>query len=177
MESRAGEPESADAPLVTLRFAVKRDGTPLLSVHRRDGTVAWQRQSGFFPLHDLTHYAVEMVLGLRHGFWGMMADGWEFADFGTPWPRGPMPDLAEALLAEVTAGCFGLYASQMEDDESGAAALNQHLSDYCRQHDHPPPRTVTADEFGRIGRLRDEVQARWKALQPGDAMELAFAVE
>ena len=46
------------APLLTLRFALKRDGTPVLSVTRRDGSVAWQLQSGFFPLLDLTHFAV-----------------------------------------------------------------------------------------------------------------------
>ncbi|HEX6746808.1 MAG TPA: hypothetical protein VF092_05880 [Longimicrobium sp.] len=174
---RAAE-ATATQPLATLRFALKRDGTPVLSITRRDGSVTWQRQSAFFPLHDLTHYAIETVLGLRQAFWGMMADGWEFTDFGQPWPRGPMPNVSDALLGEVSAGSFGMFArDHAGDDEAGAAALNEHLADYCRQHDLPPPRVVTADEFGRIRRLRDEVQARWHALQPGEAMELAFAVD
>ena len=164
------------APLLTLRFALKRDGTPVLSVTRRDGSVAWQRQSGFFPLHDLTHFAVETVLGLRQAFLGMMADGWDFSDFGTPWPRGPMPDEAEALLAEIVASAFGLYARESADDAEGSAALNAHAAAYCEQHHVPPLRAVTPAEFAAIRRLRDEVQARWQALKPGDAMDLSFSL-
>ncbi|HEX8245680.1 MAG TPA: hypothetical protein VF541_19365 [Longimicrobium sp.] len=174
---RKTHPAAPTQPLLLLRFAIKRDGTPVLSLTRRDGTVAWQRQDGFFPLHDLTHYAVETVLGLRQAFYGMMADGWEFADFGHPWPRGPMPNVADALLGEVTAGCFGLFAREHADDAAGADALNQHLAEYCRQHGVEPLRTITPDEFGRIRRLREEVQVRWQALKPGEAMEVAFEVE
>jgi hypothetical protein len=88
-----------------------------------------------------------------------------------------MPNVADALLGEVTAGCFGMYARDHDDDAAGAAALNAHLAGYCRQHGLDPLRTVTADEFGHIRRLRDEVQRRWHALAPGEAMELAFEVE
>jgi len=161
-------------PLLTLRFAIKRDGTPVLSVTRRDGSVAWQRQKHFFPVHDLGHYAIESVLGLRQAFWGMMADGWDFADFGTPWPRGPMPNLAEALLAEVVAGWMDNFARAVADDESGAAELNAHLAAYCAQHGEPPPRTITPDEFRRIRTMRDALARRWHALAPGEAMELEF---
>src|SRR5207253_904300 len=95
--------------LAVLKFSKTREGKPVLSVTRRDGTVAWQKQHAFFPVHDLTHYAIETTLGLRHAFWGMMADGWEFSDFGTPWPRGPMPNLPQALLAEASAGWFDSF--------------------------------------------------------------------
>jgi len=175
MKTRGREAGSIAAEaLVTLRFAIKRDGTPVLSVTRRDGTVAWQRQSFFFPLHDLTHYAVETVLGLRQAFWGMMADGWEFADFGTPWPRGPMPNLPEALLAEVIAGWFDTTRASGAEPE--AADLNPHVAQVFAQHGLPAPRAVTDDEFARICALRADLAARWHALAPGEAMELAFTV-
>jgi hypothetical protein len=161
-------------PLLTLRFAIKRDGTPVLSLTRRDGSVAWQRQKHFFPVHDLGHYAIESVLGLRQAFWGMMADGWEFADFGIPWPRGPMPNVPEALLAEVVAGWLDKFAHRMADEESGAAELNAHLAEYCEQHGAPEPRTVTTDELARIRKMRDDLARRWHALAPGEAMELSF---
>src|SRR5215207_3407933 len=154
------------SPLLTLRFAIKRDGTPVLSVTRRDGSVAWQRQKHFFPIHDLGHYAIESVLGLRQAFWGMMADGWDFTDFGTPWPRGPMPNLPEALLAEVTAGWLDNFAHAVRD-EAGAAELNAHLAGYCAQHGNPAPRPITPDELAR----------RWHALAPGEAMELRFPAD
>ncbi|HYH78473.1 MAG TPA: hypothetical protein VEX86_01705 [Longimicrobium sp.] len=164
-------------PLAVLKFAKTRHGAPVLSVTRRDGTVVWQKQSAFFPVHDLTHYAIETTLGLRQAFWGMMADGWEFGDFGTPWPRGPMPNLADAMLAEVSTGWFDNFGSSFDDDAEGAAELNAHLATYSAQHGLAPPRTVTADEFGRIRRLRDELAARWYALGPRESLELPFAVE
>src|SRR2546430_9090725 len=50
-----------------IRIKKKSDGSAALSCLRADGSVTWQRQNGqqgrFFPLHDLTHYAVETVLG------------------------------------------------------------------------------------------------------------------
>jgi hypothetical protein len=164
-------------PLLTLRFAIKRDGTPVLSVTRRDGSVAWQRQKHFFPVHDLGHYAIESVLGLRQAFWGMMADGWEFADFGTPWPRGPMPNAAEALLAEVIAGWLDNFARDVRDDETGAAELNAHLAAYCAQHGMEAPRTIAPGEFARIRALRADLARRWQALAPGETMELRFPAE
>ncbi len=164
-------------PLCVLRFSKTKNGTPVLSITRRDGSVAWQKQHDFFPVHDLTHYAIETTLGLRQAFWGMMADGWEFSDFGTPWPRGPMPNLEEALLAEVSAGWFDSFGRSIEKDETGAAELNAHLSAYCQQHGTPSPRIITVPEFARIRALRDDLAARWRALGPREAMELAFAVD
>jgi hypothetical protein len=169
------EAPSGAAPLVTLRFAIKRDGTPVLSVTRRDGSVAWQRQGSFFPVHDLTHHAVETVLGLRQAFWGMMADGWDFGDFGSPWPRGPMPNLPEALLAECIAGWFD--TTRASGIEPTAAGLNAHLAEVFAQHGHASPRIVTDGEFARILSLRADLAARWHALAPGEAMELAFALD
>src|SRR2546430_3915906 len=83
-----------------IRIKKKSDGSAALSCLRPDGSVTWQRQNGqqgrFFPLHDLTHYAVEAVLGHARGFYGLVAEGWYLADFGNPWPRGPLPP--EALV-------------------------------------------------------------------------------
>lgn len=93
-----------------LRIQLKRmaDGCAALTCTRADGTVIWQRQSGqrglVFPTHDLTHYAVETVLGYEHGFYGLLSAGWEFGDFSAPWPRGPIP--AEAREVELVVGLF-----------------------------------------------------------------------
>src|SRR5262245_60665350 len=91
---------------LVIRIKKKSDGSAALSCQRADGTVTWQRQEGaqgrFFPLHDLTHFAVETVLGLRQGFYGLVASGWNLTDFGRPYPRGPIP--AEAATAEFIVG-------------------------------------------------------------------------
>jgi hypothetical protein len=50
-----------------IRIKRKTDGSAALSCLRADGSTTWQRQEGqlgrFFPLHDLTHYAVETAMG------------------------------------------------------------------------------------------------------------------
>ena len=82
-----------------IRMKKHPDGRASLTCVRADGTSTWQTpkaaQGHFFAQHDLTHYAVETILGCRQGFYGLLADGWNITDFGVPWPRGPMP--AEAL--------------------------------------------------------------------------------
>ena len=89
-----------------IRIKKKNDGSAALSCLRADGSVTWQRQNGlqgrFFPLHDLTHYAVETVLGHTRGFYGLVAEGWDLTDFGNPWRRGPLPP--EALVSEFIVG-------------------------------------------------------------------------
>src|SRR5207244_10961202 len=89
-----------------IRIKKKSDGSAALSCLRADGSVTWQRQNGqqgrFFPLHDLTHYAVETVLGYAPGFYGLVAEGWDLSDFGNPCPRGPLPP--QALVPEFIVG-------------------------------------------------------------------------
>ena len=82
-------------PELRIQLVKEKDGQSPARCHRADGTTTWQRNDGargsFFVVHDLTHYAVETILGHRRGFWGMVADGWNVTDFGAPWPRGPIP--------------------------------------------------------------------------------------
>src|SRR6059036_1574368 len=89
-----------------IRIKKKTDGSAALSCQRGDGSVTWQRQDGlqgrFFPRHDLTHYAVETVLGHTRGFYGIVAEGWDLGDFATPWTRGPLP--LETLASELLVG-------------------------------------------------------------------------
>jgi hypothetical protein len=47
---------------------------------------------------------VETTLSYAHGFYGLIADGWEIADFAAPWPRGPVPH--DALEVELIVGFF-----------------------------------------------------------------------
>src|ERR1700687_1904733 len=95
---------------IVIRIKKGTDGRTSLSCTRADGTTTWQRQLGaqaaFFPKHDLTHYAVETALGQAHGFYGLVSAGWNFSDFGSPWPRGRLP--VEASISEMIVGVFVL---------------------------------------------------------------------
>jgi hypothetical protein len=164
--------------MTRLMIRIKRndDGTSALSCTRADGSVTWQRQSGsharFFALHDLTHYAVETVLGHRRGFFGLLAEGWEISDFGTPWPRGPIP--ADADPSELIVGF--LDADRHGDSDSTAEAFNSYADQFFQKHGIRSPVHLSDDQLKRIRRKMEELFAGWNAVPPGQAMELLFEV-
>ena len=160
---------------MVIRIKKSKDGRTALSCVRPDGTITWQRQEGgnaaFFPRHDLTHYAVETMLVQRQGFYGLVADGWDFSDFGSPWPRGRLP--VEANVSEIIVGFFDLERS------SGEALplndLNAKLAQYCAEN-RITSRKLSEDDVSRIRQKRAELFARWDAVEPGETLEVPFEV-
>ena len=78
-----------------VQITKKADGSGVLRCVRADGSVTWQKQTdrhaAYFALHDLTHFAVETSLGLRRGFFGLIAEGWDIEDTTGKGTRGPLP--------------------------------------------------------------------------------------
>jgi len=150
-------------PDMLIRIKKKTDGSAALSCIRSDSSVTWQQQNGlqgkFFPLHDLTHYAVETVLDLR-GFFSLVAAGWGFTDFGKPWPRGPLP--AEAHVVERVVGW--LDTERASGREWAAADLTL-----------APPYAFDDDDLRQVRDVRRELFARWAALPAGGTLELRYA--
>lgn len=159
---------------LVIRMKKKPDGSAALSCRRADGSVTWQRQDGgqgrFFPLHDLTHYAVETVLGCRRGFFGLVMDGWDLTDFGAPWPRGPIP--ADAQPAELIVGFFDL--ERAAGTEWTAEQFNAAAAAYHAQHGVPGACVLSDDDLRRIRDARRGLFARWNALPRGESLELRF---
>src|ERR1051325_4323049 len=159
---------------LTIRIKKSPDGRSALTCTRADGTSTWQRmknaQAAFFPRHDLTHYAVETVLGHHKGFYGLVAEGWDLSDFGTPWPRGRMPN--EAVLSEMIVGSLDVERSSGE--LARAEDINRRLVEFCVEHGLQAPRPLTGDDLWRIRQRRGELFAMWEAVKPGDAIELPF---
>jgi len=157
-----------------IQLTKRADGGALLRCAREDGSATWQKQQGrqaaFFPLHDLTHYAVETELGFTRGFYGLIAQGWEIDQTTGKSTRGPLPE--ESIIVEHLVGQLDLERA------SGvtwtAAELNAHAAEYFRGQDLPAPRPLDDAALSRVrGRLRD-LYARWLALPPGQTIELTF---
>ncbi|MFL5486582.1 MAG: hypothetical protein ACJ793_13150 [Gemmatimonadaceae bacterium] len=157
-----------------IRIKKNADGRTSLSCTRPDGTTTWQRQEGgqarFFPRHDLTHYAVESVLGIRNGFYGLVASGWDLSDFGTPWPRGRIPP--EANIAEIIVGF--LDRERAGSDRATADDVNAALASYSAENSLATDVVVTEDDLSRIRAKRAELFVQWAAIEPGDALEVTF---
>ena len=160
-------------PLV-IRTKKGADGRTSLSCVRADGTTTWQRQQGaqasFFPRHDLTHYAVETVLGHRSGFYGLVASGWDLTDFGTPWPRGALPKVAN--LTEIVVGFFD--RERASGQMGTAEELNAQLAEFCDENELPAAERLAEQDLSGVRQKRGELFAQWEAVEPGDALELPF---
>ena len=162
-------------PELLIRIKKKSDGSAALTAVRADGSTTWQRQDGqlgrFFPLHDLTHYAVETVLGFRRAFFGLLADGWDLSDFGKQSSKALQQD--EAGLAELIVGFFDLERATGVIET--ADALEEKLRTYYEQRGiRRPERSITEREISRIRECRAELFARWRALPSGQALALPF---
>ena len=164
----------ADAQRIVIRIKKGKDGRTALSCTRADGTTTWQRQEGaqatFFPKHDLTHYAVETALGHRQGFYGLVSAGWDFSDFGNPWPRGRLP--VQASISEMIVGMLDMERRMGE--RVTVQELNQKLAEYAVETSLPQQLEITEEDLARVRAKRAEMFAKWEAVQPGDALEIPF---
>jgi hypothetical protein len=158
---------------LTIRIKKNADGRASLSCTRADGTATWHRhegaQAGFFPRHDLTHYAVESVVTHLHGFYSLVAAGWDLSDFGTTSPRGNVP--AEADSVEAIVGFLDLERA------SGNIGTVEDLNAYLaarRAEQGYAPLIISSEDLALIRLRRGELFAKWDALPPGEALELPF---
>jgi hypothetical protein len=128
------------------------------------------------PAHDLTHYAVESTLGFRCGFYGLLAEGWEIADFAAPWPRGPIPE--EALVVELIVGFFDAERRQGEamTAEAFQAQAEQYVASRRAVGKTVPQgvRPLDESELERVRSRRAELLAQWAAVPAGGALDLEF---
>lgn len=167
-------------PDLLIQFKRHGDHATSLTCTRRDGSVTWQRFDGptamVFPGHDLTHFAVETVLGFRRGFYGLLTEGWDIRDFAKPWPRGEIPD--DAREVELIVGFFD--SDRRQGDAWTAAEFAAHAELFIgaarARGKAVPPRTrvLTDDDLERVRAVRDGLLARWHRLGEGEALALEF---
>jgi hypothetical protein len=162
-------------PTLAIRLARQSDGGYAITCTRPDGTSTWQTTraatAAFFPAHDLTHYAVETTLGMRHGFYGLVLDGWGFDDFASGSPRGAIPE--EALVVEAIVGTLDL---QRRTPDLDPAEFRAQLA--ATNADDPRTTQCLAilddDTLARLVAARDALLDRWAAVPPGGALVLEF---
>jgi len=147
-----------------VQITKRADGAGLLRCTRDDGSVVWQKQPDrhavHFALHDLTHFAVETTLCCRHGFFGLVAQGWDMDDVTGKGARGALPP--EATQIESLVGLFDaerVSATMWTTEEFNLVSKFRPLSE---------------QEISRIKACRGDLFARWFALGTGGTLELSF---
>ena len=125
-----------------------RDGPATLACVRADGTRTWGKEHPFFPVHDLTHCAVESVLGFDQAFFGLIAKGWDIDDFAKPRASRAAP------------------LSVAEFNETVFASLPP------VQRDAFQP--LTDAQVSRVRELRSTLETRWHELPVGATLVVEF---
>ena len=152
----------------------RTDGGAVLKCIRADGTETWQKQEGhqaaFFPLHDLTHFAVESTLGLRNAFYGLIASGWSIEETGTRGVAARLP--AEALFAETVVGT--LDNERASGTRWTADEFNYALALKASTDGRPEPPKLSDDDLAQIRKRRAGLFARWADLPAGQTLALEF---
>jgi hypothetical protein len=161
-------------PLLVIRIKKSADGRSALSCQRRDGSIVYQRQTaaqaGFFTRHDLTHYAVETVLHHRKGFYGLLADGWDFEDFSSKWDKRKYP--SDADPSELIVGFFD--AEHRGDRPWSAVEFNQFAQQYMEERSGAWNVVLTDEQLRRIREMVADLSKQWDDVEPGETLELLF---
>lgn len=160
--------------MLVIRITKRPDGCAVLQCVRADGSVTWQKQesrhAGFFALHDLTHFAVESTLGLRRGFYGLIAEGWNVEDTTGKGARGPLPH--EAVEVEFLVGL--LDAERASATLWTAGEFNEHAAIRAAASGQAAPRRLSDEDLLRVRNLRARLFKQWLDLHPGASIELDY---
>jgi len=160
--------------MLRIQITKRTDGGAVLKCIRDDGTETWQKQQGqsaaFFPLHDLTHYAVESELGVRDAFYGLIARGWSIDETGARGVAAKLP--VDAVFVENVVGT--LDTERASGSRWSAEEFNESTARFAANGGRPAPRRLTDDELARIRKRRAELFQQWRELPAGDTLELRF---
>jgi len=162
-------------PSLSLRFRNRADANAQLVLTREDGSFTAGDigpPMGYGPAHDLAHYVVESTLGLSEGFLGLVASGWDIADFEVKGMAARLP--SEALYAETAAG--QLSNEHMLGQPSSAEDFNWSMRakvESSNRTDFVVP-TIEGEQLEGMRARLMELHCEWYGVAPGSALELEF---
>jgi hypothetical protein len=155
---------------VQVRLKKGRDGPDSLACVREDGSSTWRRIQRGLAIHDLAHHAVESGLGLTDGFFGLVAGGWSFEAFAAAEERARIPPAAIWVELLVNQFLTEAASGEMYDDE----AFHENVAKSAAKIGAPVPRKLGPEEIARIRGSISALAARWRAVEPGGTLEIAF---
>jgi hypothetical protein len=167
---------------VDISFVRARGTQDWIHVVRDDGSELkwpWVKAGGQLP-HDLMHYLVETHLGVRDGFWGLVAKGVDFgflaeaADRIATGASGTDLDgrdsaglvLAECLVAGISTGVW----TDADDDQ----CLGW-IAGHCARRGIAMPADLTAANLAPVRAAIRQAAAAWRDLPIGAALDVSYS--
>jgi len=126
----------------------------------------------YFPVHDMTHFVVETTLRIPNAFYSLVADGWDITEFavkGNAKRIPPEANLVEALVSRLQSELLPGHHFTAESYNDEVLAVLEGIGNPCR-------RLVTDDELNEMRLRLRELMAQWRALEPGESLELNFSL-
>jgi hypothetical protein len=158
--------------IVKLKIKKAGDGNDVMSFVRADGSTTSGRlgSGGFGAVHDLTHYVVESSLRLQNGFFGLLQQGWDMRDFEGKGTSARLSDeaiVAECIVGQLTNAVFGGPNPSATDfnwliGEAVAGVRPGAIAPF-----------VSPDALAQMQTQLADLLDQWRALAPGQTMELA----
>lgn len=161
-------------PTLTFRIKKRPDASSVLVLVREDGSSTSGSigpPNGYGPVHDLAHYVVERTLGLSEGFLGLVASGWDIADFEKKGTARRLP--AEAILAEVAAGEISRQAMMWQWSSAEDYAWAVETTVRRSQPEYVVP-AITREMFEGMRLDLLQLRQRWNELALGETLELTM---
>lgn len=155
---------------MTIRFSKRNNKQHTLTCTRNDGTQTWMQVSDFFIVHDMTHYAVETVLGYKNAFYGMLNSGINISDFEKPKEERTVTLTDEAIITEHLVNLLTI-----EYNQGLIENFNNTLADSIRKENllYQPP-CLSAEQLAAIRTAIKENMNLWYQLPEGAHLELNF---
>jgi hypothetical protein len=134
-----------------------------IHVRRDDGSEDGWRWGAGGPPHDLIHWAVEDALCLRRGFWGLVAGG-ASRKSGL---EGPELMQAEAIVGSIQ------QAMALDPPWDDLECLRW-AATWCEQSRTHLPDGLDVERYGAVRRDALAWVERYRALGPGEALDVTF---
>jgi hypothetical protein len=151
----------------------KHTGKPnVIKYIRDDGTETWMQTDDFFVRHDLSHFALETVLGYKTAFNGMINSGMDIKDFENREKRRAMKVTDEAGYAENMANLF--LGEVVQGNFEDFNAVQQQTLAYT--NDGIPPIDLADEKIQAVRKYFRQLLAEWELLPSGQTMELVFTI-
>ncbi len=155
-----------------LRITRREEKLHTIVFKRSDNTETWQVSDDFFVRHDLSHFAVEKILGYKTAFLGMINQGMGANDFEDREKRKKLQITAEGWYAENMANLFLIEIAQGEWEDFNAVSQ----AAFGKMELPLTPPLLTSQEIINIRTYLRQLLNQWDLLPINETMFLNIDV-
>jgi len=137
---------------------------------RADGTQTDTELSSNCVYHDLAHFAVESQMGFRDGYWGKIAEGFDFSTYNLPDETRPFSISEEGYHAE--------YLATLVQTAASSGGWNDAYETMLRTASNtaglPFPDSLPTEKRDSLVNYTKMLYQQWDWLPVSAALELYF---